>query len=246
MRYKAIIAYDGTDFHGWLIQPNKRTVIGVLHQTFANVFHQPCTISGASRTDAGVHALGQVAIIDTDLGLDAHALQDALNGSLPSSVYIRSVHVVAQDFHPRVAVAHKIYYYHFFTQQPLPFIARYGLHVRRELSIDILRQALQIFVGTHDFRAFCTDSDGKNTTRTIDAISIEYLKRYNVYQIRVHGKSFLHHMVRRIVGAALDCATLSKQVSYDDVRAVLEKKDPNHTLMNAPAHGLMLYKIVYT
>lgn len=243
--YKIIVAYDGTNYHGWQIQPNRPTIAQALHKTFTKVFGVDASIIGASRTDAGVHALGQVALLKTELDVDVAKLLFAWNNRLPADLLIRSLEKVSENFHPQRSVEQKTYWYHFFPERPLPFFARYGLHVRVMPDVDKLCQALQIFVGTHDFRSFCTGDDmGPDTVRTIDEINVTYIKRFKAYRIEVKGPGFLRYMIRRIVGACI----ITGQKDYFPLEylcEVLLAKSPLHTLPTAPAHGLVLYKIKY-
>lgn len=188
MNYKLVIAYDGTDYTGWQVQPQGTAVANVLQKTFVQCFNKPIRIIGASRTDAGVHALGQVATFETDLNVHPDKIMWVWNNKLPRSLSIRSLQIVDDRFHPQADVKQKTYYYHFFTERPLPFIARYGYFYNYPLDIAKVQDALRVFEGTHDFRSFCTGDDMSSTIRTIDAISLDYIKRYNVYRISVRGK----------------------------------------------------------
>jgi len=243
-RYKLIIAYDGTDYNGWQIQPGVKTIAGVLQDSFYKTFQVPCQLVGTSRTDTGVHALGQVAECRTDINLPEQKLLSAWNNSLPPDIVIRSLKAAEETFKLFKQVDYKLYYYHFFLQRPLPFIQRYGNFYRYALDLEKLDHALQIFVGTHDFRSFCTGDERSNTIRTIDSISLEHFRRFDMYRIAIKGPSFLRYMIRRIVGAALDVS------SHDELPIVvlqeaLDKKDPRQLLPTAPAKGLLLYKINY-
>ena len=245
MQYTLIIAFDGTRYTGWQQQPRAISIAETLQKVFLRVFKKPVWILGASRTDAGVHALGQVVFLRTDFFIQAHILKKALSDILPPDIVIRSAIVATDDFHPWYCVAQKTYYYHFFTRQPLPFIARYGWHYPYAVDYQKLQAALALFVGTHDFRSFvCAEDERVEMERTIDAINLSYIRRYGVYRIEVRGKKFLRHMIRRIVGAALYVAS-HKNVSICAISAILNKKDPRHNMPTAPAHGLLLRKIVY-
>lgn len=241
--YKIIIAYDGTSYCGWQIQPHCPTIALLLQQRFNAVFKKNIKLLGASRTDAGVHALGQVACGTTDLNLDVISLQHAWNNVLPPDIVIRSITHV-DSFRPHQNIDYKLYYYHFFLERPLPFMQRYGWFFRRPVAIDTLQKALALFVGTHDFRSFCTGNEHENTVRTIDAITVTYIRRFNVYRIVFKGPAFLRYMIRRIVGACLEVASRDS-LSLDCLTTALQKKDPQQTLPNAPSKGLLLYKIVY-
>ncbi len=244
-RYKLIIAYDGTNYNGWQMQPNLPTIVGFLQERFYTVFKTSAQLMGASRTDAGVHALGQVAECRTDIDLEPEQLCFAWNNTLSPDIVIRSLEKAEPSFHPHKNVAYKIYYYHLFKERPLPFVQRYGWFFRSPINFEKLTQGLNVFVGTHDFRSFCTgDARGSDTIRTINSASITYFKRFNLYRIAIQGPSFLRYMIRRIVGACLEVAS-HPDLSINVLRETLAKKDPHHLLPNAPAKGLLLYKIVY-
>ena len=241
-RYKALVAYDGTAYHGWQIQEGVPTVAGALEHTFMRIFNKTITLRAVSRTDAGVHALGQIATFECEPFADTARIMRAWNNALPGSIHIRSLEEVDAQFRLH-AVSEKIYYYHFFLDRPLPFVSNYGWYYRKKISLEKLEQALAVFVGTHNFRSFSTgDSRGDDTIRTIDSISLTYIKRYNAYQITVVGKRFLHHMIRRIVGACFDAAS-QPDVTIELLRKALAHTRPCQTLTNAPAHGLLLYKV---
>lgn len=243
--YKLIIAYDGSDYSGWQTQEHAPSVAGALNHAFKTVFKHEMKVLGTSRTDAGVHAVGQVARIQTDLTITAERLQWAWNNALPTDITIRKLELVDNSFNPFCNVEQKIYHYHFFTARPLPFIQRYGYFYPYRLDFDLLKETFNLFIGTHDFASFRNSEDTReNTIRTIDAISLEYLPRYKAYRITVKGQKFLRHMIRRIVGASLHVAT--KGVSaLPLLQKVMAACNPAHTFPNAPAQGLMLYKIRY-
>lgn len=243
--YKLIVAYDGSNYFGWQDQSHKPSIANALNHAFKKVFKREIKVLGASRTDAGVHALGQVVRITTDLNIPAEKLQWAWNNSLPADISIRSLEERKDPFNPFCNVKQKIYYYHFFTERPLPFLQRYGYFYPYPLDIELLKKALQIFVGTHDFASFRSSEDlRENTIRTIDSISLDYLPRYKAYRITVKGQKFLRHMIRRIVGASLHVATKDNSALLL-LQKIMDACNPAHTFPNAPAQGLMLYKIIY-
>jgi tRNA pseudouridine38-40 synthase len=243
VRYKCTIAYDGTDFAGWQIQPQKKTVSSILQTTFKRVFKESIKIIGASRTDAGVHALGQITSFTTQLSISPEKMRWAWNRSLPDSISILSLEKVSDDFRPRNNVLQKTYFYDVYTKRPLPFKARYGYYYPYKLDEQKLKNALAIFVGKHDFTSFSSDQR-TNKVRTIDAIKLYPLSDGEGYRIEIKGKSFLHCMIRRIVGACLKVAG-DEKLSIDLLKKALAKKNPNQALPNAPAKGLLLYKIDY-
>lgn len=244
MKYVVRLSYDGFDYHGWQFQPNRVTIAGILHHEFESIFNTPVRLIGASRTDAQVHALGQVALVDTTAEMDPYELMHIWNRRLPRDIHIRSCIVAPHDFFPFSNVVQKTYYYHFFTKRPLPFYARYGLKCTRAVNLDRLQEGLALFVGTHDFRSFCTGFEQDSTVRTIDSISVVFVPQYQAYRIVVQGKSFLHHMIRRIVGACLYTAMYPNR-TCEQLREALLARDPHQQLPNAHGHGLLLRRIIY-
>jgi tRNA pseudouridine38-40 synthase len=157
---------------------------------------------------------------------------------------IRSLCAVTDDYNPFAQIAYKIYRYHFCLEQPSPSRARYQFHVRKKINLDHLHTTLQLFVGTHDFRSFCTGNEYEDTVRTINSIGLQGPKRYTTYRIEIRGPGFLRYMIRRIVGASL-AAAHNPSITDAQVREILERKNPCHPLPKAPAHGLVLHKVVY-
>lgn len=242
-KYKIIIAYDGTDYYGSQIQPGHITIIGTLQRSFEDIFGKEITIAGASRTDAGVHAIGQTAAFATDLAIEPEQLKHAWQNKLPESILIRSIQEAPLDWNPRHHVAQKTYYYHFFQERPLPFFARYGWYYRYPVNLEKLKEAFAMFVGTHDFRSFVT-GEYESTIRTIISIEVDYMPRFKAYRIIITGPGFLRYMIRRMVGACLEVASRDT-LSINDLKIILDKKNPEHLLPTAPAKGLLLYKIIY-
>lgn len=242
--YKITIAYDGTAYFGWQMQPQQRTVQQTLQETYARIFAEQITLIGASRTDGGVHALGHVATFDTRRTVEPRKLIEAWNNMLPKDIMIRSIEAVPDSFHPQYCVSSKTYWYHFTLKRPLPFVQRYCWWVMTEPDLQVFEQALSIFKGTHDFRSFCTGDEQENTVRTIEDISLEYIPHLALYRVSVKGPGFLRYMIRRIVGACMDVASRA-DLSVESLQRVLAEKNPRQALLNAPAQGLVLRKIVY-
>lgn len=242
--YKLIIAYDGTNYQGWQEQKDVPTVTNTLLKSFKDIFHCPITIIGASRTDAGVHSLGQTALARTTLDLDDQTLKNVWNKRLPADIVITYLEKVDKNFHPMINVKEKTYHYNFCLERPLPFNQRYGLYFYWNIDIEKLKKCLAIFVGTHDFRTFSSGHDMKSTVRTINEINLIYIKDTDSYRIEVKGRSFLKYMIRRIVGACLEVAS-RKNLDVGYLKEVLDEKDANQTLLNADPKGLTLYKIDY-
>lgn len=253
---KIIVAYDGTGYAGWQRQLGDRTITGDLEKAYKVVFGHEITLLGASRTDAGVHARGQVAAFQTPLEIDLRKKLVAWNGKLPAGITIRSIDPCDLKFNPRYHVAEKIYQYNFFLEHPLPFYERYGWHVRHKVDLEKLHACLQVFVGTHDFSSFATldpltlrqaqDSGraAKNPVRTIHEITLSFDETTRMHTITIKGPTFLRFMIRRIVGACIDTASRSHG-SADFLARILADKNPRQRLFCAPAQGLILDSIRY-
>jgi len=245
--YKMIVAYDGTDFHGWQIQPSAITVTSCLQQTWAELFKSSISIIGASRTDAGVHALGQVARFKADINLPPEKLRAVWNARLPSGILIRDLSIADPSFHPCANVKQKTYYYTLFLRRPLPMVARYGWLYRFVDAVDWhkFQIGLQYYTGTHDFASFCKVEDGDtDTVRTIDAITVKPLTRYGALLITIKGKSFVRFQIRRMIGYALDVAR-RRDLPVDYLRDLLINPNHQQTLLKADGSGLCLRKVVY-
>ena len=241
--YKLLVAYDGTDYSGWQSQGNGQTVAEALVKSFVEVFKKQPVLRGVSRTDAGVHAHGQLVLLKTHVDIDPAKISFAWNNRLPSSIVVRDVKGVTSDFKLQAKIVEKTYFYHFFTKQPQPFASRYGWYVPKNIDIDKLRAALSLFVGTHDFRSFCTGDDWPDTVRTINSIDLAQLDTYK-YRITVRGPRFLRYMILRIVGACIQIAS-NPYIDIDMLVKVREQKNPQQTLLNAPAKGLLLFNVRY-
>jgi len=243
--YKVVVSYDGTDYVGWQWQPTGRSVERVMHETFIDLFGQPeSVLIGASRTDAGVHATGQVVLLQTSLFLDPEKIRWVWNNALPEDILIISIESTDASFHPRRNVDYKVYEYTFFTTRPLPTLQRFGWFYPFKFDYVKLARGLSAFVGTHDFRAFCKEEEDKDTVRTIESISLNRCEKTGGYVITVVGHSFLRYMIRRIVGAALVVATKQAMTENDIKRGLLEKK-LSQVLKTAHSKGLSLRKIEY-
>ncbi|MFC1894706.1 tRNA pseudouridine(38-40) synthase TruA [Candidatus Dependentiae bacterium] len=244
--FKLIIAYDGTDFHGWQIQPDKITITSCLEDCFYKTFGEKIKIIGASRTDAGVHSLYQVAKFKSNLNIDECTLKAAWNSILPKSILIRSINKIDSNFHPCANVYQKTYYYNLFLKQPLPFISRYGWFYKFIDKVDLekFKYALQIYLGEHDFASFCKVEKEKSTIRKIDKIKLIKYPRYGCLQVTIKGKSFLRFQIRRMIGYAIDVARRNN-LSLDYLKYLIDNPNPQQTLIKAKGCGLILRRIKY-
>lgn len=246
--YKILISYDGTDFHGWQEQPIAVTIQSRLKSSFKTAFGCEASILGASRTDAGVHALGQVARVRTSLSLPTDKILEVWNRVLPQSIVIRDFSIADNDFHPLYNVAQKTYYYHLFLKQPLPFVARFGWHFKFIDYVDFekFERALALYIGKHDFASFCKQDKGeeRTTIREVYKISVKKIRKFNVLRVEITGKSFLRFQIRRMIGYALDVAR-RKDLPVSFLKDILDNPNPNQSLTKADGSGLCLRKIIY-
>ncbi len=242
-RIKLTIAYDGTNYCGWQIQPNGITIEEVLNNTLSKMTGEHIQVIGASRTDSGVHALGNVAVFDTETTIPAEKIAIALNQRLPDDIVIMRSEEVPLDFHPRYCDCSKTYEYHIInTRIPIPTERLTNYFVSYALDIEKMRRAASYLVGEHDFVSFCNvRTDVENTVRTITALDI--LKNGDEITIRITGNGFLYNMVRIIVGTLIRVGRGFYEP--EKVKEILEAKDRKAAGVTAPAHGLMLMQIDY-
>ncbi len=247
--FKIVIAYDGTDFHGWQTQPNGIITVSLcMQKAFYKAFKKKVSLVGASRTDAGVHALGQVVKFQTDLNIDSQVILNAWNSILPRSILIKEIKKISNDFHPCKNVLQKTYEYNLFLTRPLPLDSRYGWFCRYIDKVDInqFEQCLKLYVGKHDFTSFCKIEPGedKDPIRTIDSIELIKDIDNNRLQVIIKGKGFLRFQIRRMIGYALDVARRD-DLSVNYLKDVLDKPCSQQKLLKAEGCGLTLRKIDY-
>lgn len=266
------MAYDGTDFRGWQIQPGQPTIQGELQAALGRVVGESPLPQGSGRTDAGVHALGQVASFALQARIPAQSLRRALNRTLPESIRILEANTVRSDFHARHSAVAKTYEYRVFLERPgpggpmvcLPFLARYVYSYPWPLDFDALQKAARLFIGTHDFLSFAaTDPDagtraggrpvddddetgGAGAVRTI--FGSDWEKRPVeggpvLFVYRVRGSGFLHHMVRNLVGTMLDVGRGYRHA--DEIPAIVASRARDAAGPTAPARGLFLHSVEY-
>lgn len=242
-RIKLTIAYDGTNYCGWQIQPNGITIEEVLNKTLSKLTGENILVIGASRTDSGVHAMGNVAVFDTESTIPPEKMAVALNQRLPEDIVIVKSEEVSPDFHPRYCDCSKTYEYHIInTRISVPTKRLTNYFVSYVLDIDKMRQAASYLVGEHDFVSFCNvRTDVENTVRTITALDI--LTNGDEITIRITGNGFLYNMVRIIVGTLIRVGRGFYEP--EKVKEILDAKDRKAAGVTAPAHGLMLMEIKY-
>lgn len=242
-RIKLTIAYDGTNYCGWQVQPNGITIEEVINKALKKLTGENIQVIGASRTDSGVHAMGNVAVFDTETTIPAEKIAMALNQRLPEDIVIVQSEEVPLDFHPRYCDCSKTYEYHIInTRIPMPTKRLTNYFVSYTLDIDKMRQAASYLIGEHDFVSFCNiRTDVENTVRTIRELDI--ITDGDEITIRITGNGFLYNMVRIIVGTLVRVGR--GFYGPEKVKEILEARDRKAAGVTAPAHGLILTKIEY-
>lgn len=262
-RIMLTVAYDGTNYSGWQIQPNNETIEGVLNRELTRLLDEEIKVIGASRTDAGVHAEGAICVFDTTSRIPAEKFSYALNRSLPEDIVIRKSQAVAKDFHPRKTETRKTYRYSIWNDGfPMPTNSRYTHHIYGKLDIAAMRKAAKYFVGEHDFAGFCSaGNQTESTVRTIYEMHVRekmhsemesricdvtgpevgQQKRIDIY---VTGNGFLYNMVRIIAGTLIEVG--QGKIAVSDISDIISSCDRDRAGNTAPAKGLCLMKYLFT
>lgn len=237
-RVMLTVAYDGTNYHGWQIQSNGETIEGVLNRCLSSLMGEKIEVSGASRTDSGVHAMGNLAVFDTESRIPADKISYALNQRLPEDIRIQKSQEVAADFHPRFCATRKTYEYRIYMAPfPMPLRRLYAYYTYVPLDIERMNAGAAYLVGEHDFKSFCSvGAQVETTVRQVDEIHVE--KQGNEIVIRVAGRGFLYNMVRIIAGTLMEVGR--GQLEPEDVQTILNQKDRQAAGPTAPACGLTL------
>lgn len=242
-RVRMIISYDGTAYCGWQIQNNGITVEEIINRELTNLLGEEIAVIGASRTDSGVHALGNVAVFDTETKIPPEKISFALNQRLPEDIRIQKSEEVNANFHPRYCDSIKTYEYRILNRKfPDPLNRLYTHFVYMPLDVDKMKAAAAYLVGEHDFASFCSaKSQVKTTVRTV--YTLEVSKMDDIIKIRISGNGFLYNMVRIIVGTLLKVGL--GVYPPEHVETILEAKDRYQAGPKAPARGLTLIGISY-
>lgn len=242
-RVKLIVSYDGTNYCGWQIQINGITVEEVLNRELSNLLNEEIAVIGASRTDSGVHALGNVAVFDTYSRIPPEKMCFALNQRLPQDIRIEDSCEVAADFHPRFCDSIKTYEYKILNRRfEIPTLRLYTHFVYMPLDVAKMKEAAKYIVGEHDFKSFCSArTQVTSTVRTIYSLDLE--KMDDIISIRISGNGFLYNMVRIIVGTLMKVGL--GVYPPEHVKEILEACDRNAAGPKAPARGLTLVGIEY-
>ncbi|WP_194848035.1 tRNA pseudouridine(38-40) synthase TruA [Candidatus Neptunochlamydia vexilliferae] len=244
MNIKLVIAYDGTDFFGWQESSDGPSIEGTLREVLEKIYQEPMTLQAASRTDAGVHAEGQVVNYRTEKKKELSRLKISLNQLLPKTIRVTSLEEVDDTFHPTLDNVGKEYHYHLsLGGVASPFHRHIAWHIHTPLDIARMKEAAPLFIGTHDFATFANacDPKPKKTIRTLTSLEIK--EECPLLQIAVRGTNFLYKMVRNIVGTLVYIG--QGKLSLEEARLLIEKKDRTLAGPAAPAHGLTLKKVFY-
>jgi tRNA pseudouridine38-40 synthase len=246
--FKLTIAYDGTDFHGWQIQKNKPTVQGEIVSVLRRLTQEDTQLLGAGRTDAGVHALGQVGSFRTQSALSALEFHRALNALLPPTIRIVAVEETGPDFSARWSAKGKIYRYRIYRGKVVPpLLWRYVLHYPFPLDEEAMKDAAARFVGTHDFTSFAAstgsedDDKERNMQREIFSTELRRTDDGEELWFTVHGRSFLRYMVRKMVGTLLEVGR--GKLAPADIDKLYELKDRSKSGPTVPPHGLFMVMV---
>ena len=244
-RFKAVVSYDGFDYCGWQIQPADRgqTVQQTIQDAIESICHQKVSITASGRTDAQVHAAGQVFHFDVDFSLTAYQWKRAINGHLPKDIHICSVSEADPDFHARFNATGKRYEYRIRLGEPDVFTRRYAFQCPWDLDDEAMRQAAQYLIGEHDFSSFCanTHEEVPNQVRVITRLDI--IKDDFGLRLVYEGNGFLRYMVRMITGTLIEVGR--HRITAEKVKEMLEAKDKRICHFNARPQGLTLVRVYY-
>ena len=247
--FKLLIQYDGTDFHGWQVQENDRTIQGELERIIGTLEGRHVGVNGSGRTDAGVHAEGQVANVHMGKPFTPEKLRAAINGNLWRDIRVMNVEQVPDDFHARFSATGKTYVYRVVNAPVMsPFWRRFAHFESKPLDLAAMIETSRFFLGEHDWTAFSSaQGDSENKVRNIKELTIESTwdarVSANLIEFRVSANGFLRYMVRSLVGTLLEVGRGDKD--SDTIQTAIVTGDRNLAGKTAPAHGLTLYKVEY-
>ena len=245
--YKLTLAYDGTDYSGWQVQLNGTAVQEIVERAVERIFGEKARVHGSGRTDAGVHALGQVAhfqVPKAKAKIPPASLRGALNGALPRDVRVLKVERAAADFHARFEAHEKTYRYQIFCGDVMdPFLRRWAAHSPHRLDVGAMRRAARVLAGRHDFAAFAANPrrEQETTVRTLKRLSVA--RRGKLVTITAVADGFLYKMVRSLAGALLRVGT--GKLTVADIERILKSKTRTARVETAPPQGLFLVKVRY-
>lgn len=240
-RYKLVFSYDGSNFNGYQIQPNLRTVQNEMEKALSYINNEQTKIVSSGRTDAFVHANNQVGHCDIKVNITEYKLKCALNSLLPEDIYVKKAEEVSNDFHARYDVKSKEYIYKLNMGEYNPIERNYVYQYNKKLNLENIIESLQYIKGKHDFRAFTSDKNKINTIREI--YSIDILEKNDILTIKIKGNGFLKYMVRIIVGVLIKVG--ENKINPKEVEKIIESKDRRRAFFTSPPEGLYLNKVEY-
>lgn len=241
MRYKCTVSYDGTNFHGFQIQDDLRTVQLEIENALLIIAKRHIKIHSAGRTDTGVHSIGQVFHFDYEVTMREWNMQNAINSRLPRDIYISKVELVDEGFHSRYSAKGKSYTYTIDIGEYNPLYSNYRYYYKYPIDINKMIEASKILIGEHDFKSFTKNHKLINTVRNIYLINFEI--DGSLIKINFQGNGFLHNMIRIIVAMLLEVAR--GKITIDDLEMILKKGDRKKAPKTAPPNGLCLEKVFY-
>ncbi len=240
---KLVVAYDGTNYQGFQIQPDQPTIQGVMEKQFSELFQERIRMHAAGRTDAGVHALGQVVNFHAHCPIPKERLVIALNSVLPPDIRVQSAQFVRPEFHARFDAKSRVYRYTIHQRRvENPLTSRYAWHIPEKLDVERMNEAAKFLIGRHDFRTFCKrEAKEKDTVREV--MRLECKRKGNIITITVEANSFLRQMVRIMVAALVEVGKGTQEPEW--IREILEARMRSAAPSAAPPQGLCLMKVRY-
>lgn len=243
MNIKLTIEYDGTDFHGWQVQPNGKTIQEVLEHALSEILREKVRLNGSGRTDAGVHALGQVANFNCNREIDLWRLQRGLNGLISADIVVKNVESVSDPFDARRDARRRVYEYRIWNHPwPSAFDRRFSYHVRHPLDLSAMVESIKVLEGEHDFSSFqASGCDAAHPIRRIYRNALEMRGDFIIY--RIEANAYLRHMVRNIVGTFMEVGRGERLPA--NISELLMAKDRTKAGPTAPPQGLFLVEVEY-
>lgn len=241
MRVKCIVSYDGSRFHGWQVQNKERTVQGEIQKALKKINQTETIIHASGRTDAKVHGVHQVFHFDTEKQLPQEQWKRAINHFMPNDIYILKTEYVDETFHARYSAIKKEYRYQLSTKEYNPFETNYIYQYGKQLDIEAMQEAANLFIGEHDFASFCTYDQYGNTIRTLYSFQIQ--ETNGIITFTLIGNGFRRYMVRHLVGGLIQVG--AHRISKDTLLEMLESRGEKKCLFKAKPQGLYLQEVYY-
>lgn len=244
--YKIIVAYDGTSYCGWQVQPNGISIQSLIENAIATILRSPVNVIGSGRTDAGVHALAQTAHFKTAMEISPYRFLKSLNGLLPLDIRVLSIEAVDLSFHSQYNATSKIYHYHLYLDKiQNPFQRLYSYHLFEKIDLALLQEGTRLFLGTHDFTSFANEphrgTAARDAVRTL--YRLDMIKESGGIRLEFEGDGFLYKMVRNIVGILVEVSAGKRELS--EIPAIFAAKDRRFAGRAVPPHGLFLVEVKY-